>query len=246
MVPPAGLEPALPKETDFESVASTNSAKGARGTGMSELARGDGRTQAASWWRTPHRALYEWTMGLAASRGATPAMATVSFAESSFFPIPPDVLLIPIAVARPERWLRWATVCTLASVAGAFVGYAIGALLFEAVAQPILAFYDAEAGFERLREWYAEYGGWAVFAAALTPFPYKVITIFSGAVGMNLVAFALVSLIGRAARFFLVAWLCARFGPPVRLFIERYLGLLTILFVVLLAGGFYALRFIGH
>ena len=219
---------------------------------MSELAREEAMAQAtetngrprASWWREPHRALYDWTMNLAASRGATPAMATVSFAESSFFPIPPDVLLIPIAVARPAQWVRWAAVCTVASVAGAFLGYAIGALLFEAVAQPILQFYGRTDGFARLQAWYAEWGGWAVFAAALTPFPYKVITIFSGAVGMNLAAFAVVSLIGRAARFFLVAWLCARFGPPVRVFIERYLGLLTILFVVLLAGGFYALRFI--
>lgn len=192
------------------------------------------------------RRLYDFTMRMAESRGAMPVLAGTSFAESSFFPIPPDVLLIPMTIAKPAAWVRIALLCTLASVAGAFVGYAIGALLFEAVARPILAFYDAEAGFERLTEWYGEYGGWAVFAAALTPFPYKVITIFSGAVGMNLVAFAVVSIIGRAARFFLVAWLCARFGPPVRVFIERYLGLLTILFVILLVGGFYALRFIGH
>ena len=192
------------------------------------------------------RRLYDWTMRLAESRGAEPALATVSFAESSFFPIPPDILLIPMSVARPLRWVWLATLCTLASVAGAFVGYAIGALLFELIGEPILAFYGAEEGFERLKQGYDQHGGWAVFAAALTPFPYKVITIFSGAVGMNLVAFALVSLVGRAARFFLVAFLCARFGPPVRGFIERYLGLLTVLFVVLLAGGFYLVRHVAQ
>ena len=192
------------------------------------------------------RKLYDFTMRMAESRGAMPALAGTSFVESSFFPIPPDVLLIPMTVAKPATWVKAALVCTLASVAGAFLGYAIGALLFETIGQAILEFYDGEAGFERLRVWYETYGGWAVFAAALTPFPYKVITIFSGAVGMNLVAFAIVSLIGRGLRFFLVAWLCARFGPPVRVFIERYLGLLTTLFVLLLVGGFYALRYIGH
>ena len=188
------------------------------------------------------RKLYDWTMRMAASRGAEPTLAAVSFAESSFFPIPPDVLLIPTVIARPPRWVRIAAVCTIASVLGAFVGYAIGALLFEALAQPILDAYGAGESFEKLKAWYGEYGNWAVLGAALTPFPYKVITIFSGAVGMNLLAFAVVSVIGRAARFFLVAWLCARYGPPVREFIERYLGILTIAFMVLLVGGFYLVR----
>ena len=192
------------------------------------------------------RAFYDWTMRLAETRGAARALGTVSFAESSFFPIPPDILLIPTVIARPDSWVRLATICTVTSVLGAFVGYAIGALLFEAIGEPILAFYGAEEGFAKLKASYEEHGGWAVFAAALTPFPYKVITIFSGAVGMNLVVFTAVSVVGRAARFFLVAWLCARFGPPVRVFIERYLGLLTIAFVVLLAGGFYLVRYVAH
>ena len=185
------------------------------------------------------RRTYDWTMRLAETKGAEATLAGVSFAESSFFPIPPDVLLIPTVIARPARWVRLAVVCTAASVIGAFVGYAIGALLFVAVAEPILAAYGAEDSFAKLEAWYAEWGGWGVFAAALTPFPYKVLTIFSGAVGMNIVLFTIVSIIGRGARFFFVAWLCARFGPPVRVFIERYLGILTILFVVLLVGGFY-------
>ena len=187
------------------------------------------------------RRIYDWTMKLAETRGAEATLAGVSFAESSFFPVPPDVLLIPTVIARPLRWVRLGAVCTAASVLGAFLGYAIGALLFVAVAEPILEFYGAEDSFERLKGWYGEWGGWGVFAAALTPFPYKVITIFSGAVGMNIVLFTIVSIIGRGARFFFVAWLCARFGPPVRQFIERYLGILTVLFVILLVGGFYLL-----
>ena len=186
------------------------------------------------------RRIYDWTMRLAETRGAEATLAGVSFAESSFFPVPPDVLLIPTVIARPARWVRLAAVCTVASIVGAFVGYAIGALLFVAVAEPILAAYGAEETFAKLQAWYDEWGGWGVFAAALTPFPYKVLTIFSGAVGMNLVLFTIVSIVGRGARFFLVAWLCHRFGPPVREFIERYLGILTILFVILLVGGFYA------
>ena len=192
------------------------------------------------------RKLYDWTMRLAETRGAAKALGTVSFVESSFFPIPPDIVLIPTVIARPHAWVRLATICTVTSVLGAFLGYAIGALLFELIGEPILAFYGAEDGFASLKARYEEIGGWAVFAAALTPFPYKVITIFSGAVGMNLLAFTVISIIGRGARFFLVAWLCARFGPPVRVFIERYLGILTVLFVVLLAGGFYLLRYVLH
>ena len=192
------------------------------------------------------RKLYDWTMRIAETRGATNALAAVSFMESSFFPIPPDVLLIPVTIARPMRWVRIALICTVASILGAFLGYAIGAFLFEAVAQPILDFYGKEDSFTSLTEWYDEWGGWAVLAAALTPFPYKVITIFSGAVGFNLVTFTLVSILGRAGRFFLVAWLCARYGAPVRLFIEKYLGILTILFMVLLVGGFYLVRQLSH
>ena len=192
------------------------------------------------------RRLYDWTMSIAETRGAKRALAGVSFAESSFFPIPPDVLLIPITIARRHEWVRIAMLCTVASVLGAFLGYAIGALLFEAVAQPILDFYGKGDSFEKLKGWYDEWGGWAVLAAALTPFPYKVITIFSGVVGFNLITFAIVSIIGRGARFFLVAWLCARYGQPIRSFIEKYLGILTILFVVLLLGGFYLIGQLGQ
>ena len=190
------------------------------------------------------RRLYDWTMSLARTRHAERALAGVSFAESSFFPIPPDVLLIPMVLAERGKWIRYALVCTAASVVGALLGYAIGAFLFEVVGRPILDFYNAQTSFDRLAEWYNGWGAWGVLFAAVTPFPYKVITIFSGATGLNLVAFVIVSIIGRGLRFFLVAWLLHRFGEPIRGFIEKNLGLLFTLFMVLLIGGFVAVRYV--
>lgn len=190
------------------------------------------------------RRLYDWTMSLAATRYAEPGLAAVSFAESSFFPIPPDALLIPMVLADRSRWLRYALVCTLSSVAGAFVGYAIGAFLYEAVGQPLLAFYGKVDAFERISEWYNTWGGWGVLFAAVTPFPYKVLTIFSGATGLNLAVFALVSVVGRSIRFFLVAWLLHRWGAPMRTFIEKNLNLLFVIFMVLLIGGFAAIKYL--
>ena len=190
------------------------------------------------------RRLYDWTMSLAATRHAERALFGVSFVESSVFPIPPDVLLIPMVIAKPLKWLRLATLCTVASVLGAFLGYAIGMFLYEQIGQPILAFYGKEDAFGQIADWYNTWGGWGVLFAAVTPFPYKVLTIFSGATGLNFVVFTVVSIIGRAARFFLVAWLLRMYGEPIRLFIEKDLGILFTLFLVLLIGGFYAVRFV--
>ncbi len=190
------------------------------------------------------RRLYDWTMSLARTRYAEGGLAGVSFAESSFFPIPPDVLLIPMVLARRVLWRRYAFICTLFSILGAFLGYAIGAWLYEAVAQPILAFYHGEEAFAQLAEWYNRWGGWGVLFAAITPFPYKVLTIFSGATGLNFGIFVLVSIIGRGFRFYLVAGLLNLYGDPIREFIEARLGLLFTLFMVLLIGGFVAVRYI--
>ncbi|WP_157018812.1 YqaA family protein [Mesorhizobium xinjiangense] len=190
------------------------------------------------------RRLYDWTMSLAATRHAEKGLAGVSFVESSVFPIPPDVLLIPMVLAEPKRWMRYAFICTLASILGALLGYVIGAYLYETVGRPILAFYGKEHAFEQIAEWYNRWGGWGVLFAAVTPFPYKVLTIFSGATGLNLGVFVLVSVIGRGLRFFLVAWLLYRFGEPIRHFIEKNLGLLFTLFMVLLIGGFVAVRYV--
>ena len=190
------------------------------------------------------RRLYNWTLSLAANRNAERVLFGISFAESSFFPIPPDVLLIPMVIARPAKWFRIALICTIASILGAIAGYLIGMFLFEQVARPILDFYGKQDSFEKIAEWYNTWGGWGVLFAAITPFPYKVLTLFSGATGLNFGIFLLVSVIGRSFRFFLIAWLLNRYGPPIRDFIEKYLGLLFTVFVVLLAGGFYLVKYV--
>ena len=190
------------------------------------------------------RRLYDWVFELARHKSASFALAFVSFIESSFFPIPPDVLLIPMVLAKRLRWVFYATLCTAASVAGAYLGYVIGAFLMEAVGNPVLAFYGKADSLAEIQDWYNRWGGWGVLFAAVTPFPYKVLTIFSGATGLDLVTFTVVSIIGRGARFFLVAWLLYRFGDPVREFIERRLGLMFTLGMVLLIGGFVAVRFV--
>ena len=190
------------------------------------------------------RRLYDWTMSLAATRHAEKGLASVSFLESSVFPIPPDVLLIPMVIANRDKWVRIALICTLFSVLGAFLGYFIGAFLYETIGKTVLEFYGKADSFDKISQWYNTHGGWGVLFAAVTPFPYKVLTIFSGATGLNLITFAIVSIIGRAARFFLVAYLLRKFGEPIRLFIEKYLGLLFALFLILLIGGFYAVRYV--
>jgi membrane protein YqaA with SNARE-associated domain len=190
------------------------------------------------------RRLYDWTMSLAATRHAERALAGVSFIESSFFPIPPDVLLIPMVLSDRSKWIRYAVICTIASVLGALLGYAIGAFLFDVIGQPILKLYNAEQSFAKIQDWYDAWGGWGVLFAAITPFPYKVLTIFSGFTGLDLLTFVAVSVLGRGFRFFLVTWLLNRFGAPIRSFIEKNLGLLFTLFMVLLVGGFVAIRYV--
>ena len=184
------------------------------------------------------RRLYDWTMALAASRHCEKALVGVSFAESSFFPLPPDLLLIPMVLAKRAKAFRYAALCTLASVAGGFAGYLIGALLFEEFARPILNFYGYGIKFDEFAGWYNDWGIWFVFGAGLTPFPYKVITIASGATGLNFIVFAIASLVSRGLRFFIEAGLLYWIGAPIRAFIEKWLGLVFTLFMVLLVGGF--------
>ncbi len=190
------------------------------------------------------RALYDRTMAFAAHRNASWALAGVSFAESSFFPIPPDILLIPMVLAKRAKAWFYASICTIASVAGGLAGWVIGAFLFEAVAEPILQVYGYAHEFEDFAERYNEYGAWIVFFAGLTPFPYKVITIASGATGLSLPVFIIASLLSRGLRFFAVSALLWWLGPPIRDFIERWLGLLFTLFVIALFGGFVAIRYL--
>lgn len=188
--------------------------------------------------------LYDWTMGLAAHRHAIWWLAAISFAESSFFPIPPDVLIIAMVLAARHQAWRIATVCTIASVAGGLAGYAIGALLYDGVGAPIIAFYGYAEKFQVFQGWYYEYGAWIVGAGGFTPIPYKVITIASGVADLDLATFTIVSALSRGARFFLVAALLWRFGPPIRTFIEARLGILTLAFFALLIGSFVALRYL--
>lgn len=191
------------------------------------------------------RKIYDMTLALAAHKRATWGLAGVSFIESSVFPIPPDVVLIPMCLANRGKAFFYATICTIASVAGGVLGYAIGYFLFETVGKPILEFYGMLEKFGVFQERYNAHGAWIVFGAGLTPFPYKVITIASGVTKMNIAAFMAASVIGRAARFYLVAALIWKFGAPIQVFIEKYLGLLTLLFFALLIGGFVALKYIS-
>jgi membrane protein YqaA with SNARE-associated domain len=183
-------------------------------------------------------------MALAAGRHAEKALAGVSFAESSFFPIPPDLLLIPMVLAKRGKALRFAGVCTVASVVGGIAGYLIGAFLFNELARPILDIYGFSEKFNTFAGWYNDWGAWIVFTAGLTPFPYKVITIASGATGLDFLVFTLASVASRGLRFFVEAGLLYWIGPPIRTFIEKRLGLVFTVFIVVLIGGFVALRYL--
>ena len=191
------------------------------------------------------RALYDWTLRLAEKPYALWALAAVSFVESSVFPIPPDILLIPMVLARPDRAFRIAAVCTVASVLGGLAGYALGAFLLEEIGKPVLDFYGKLDQFAVMATRFNDYGAWAVLFAGVTPFPYKVITIFSGATSLDVLVFTVSSILARGLRFFLVAWLLWRFGAPIKAFIEQRLGLLFTIAMLLLIGGFAAVRWLG-
>jgi membrane protein YqaA with SNARE-associated domain len=190
-----------------------------------------------------HR-LYNWTLSLAQTPYALWALALVAFVESSVFPIPPDILLIPLIIAAPSRAFTIAAVCTVASVLGGALGYYIGSELFDVIGRPILEFYNKLDSFDAFKIRFNQYGSWAVLIAGLTPFPYKVITITSGATDLPFWSFMLWSTIARGLRFFIVAALLWKFGTPIRDFIERRLGLMFALFLALLLGTFWLVRYL--
>ena len=190
------------------------------------------------------RRLYDRTMALADHPHALWWLAGVAFIESSVFPIPPDVLMIPMILARPSRAWLIALVALFSSVAGGLMGYAIGAFFYEGIGQPILEAMGKADKMVEFNERFNDFGFWAVLIAGVTPFPYKVITIMSGWTGMPIMTFVATSLLARALRFFLVAGLLWHFGAPVREFIEKRLGLVFTVFCVLLFGGFLALRYL--
>jgi membrane protein YqaA with SNARE-associated domain len=188
-----------------------------------------------------HR-LYARVLALAASPRAPWWLAAIAFAESSCFPIPPDVLLIPMALARPERAWRLAAVCTVASVGGGALGYYIGYAVFDQLARPLLDFYGYAARFEAFQALYAQYGLWVILIKGMTPIPYKIVTIASGAARFNFGVFMAASIATRGVRFFLLAALLRVYGEQVRDFIERRLTLVTSAVAAGVVGGFLALR----
>ncbi|MFM9845498.1 MAG: YqaA family protein [Dongiaceae bacterium] len=190
------------------------------------------------------RRLYDWMLVLSGSRRAMPALAAVAFAESSFFPIPPDVMIIPMVLAQRAKAWGIAALATVGSALGGVAGYAIGYFLFESVGRPILDFYGADAQFAQFQSYYNEWGAWIVAAAGFTPIPYKVFTIASGVTHLDLLTFVVASVLSRGARFFLVAALLWKFGPPIRTFVENNLPLLAWLLFGLALAGFLAVRYI--
>ena len=188
------------------------------------------------------RKIYDSVFHLSKENGAIYWLFAIAFIESSFFPIPPDVMLIPMILAAPKKAWSIAGVATVGSVIGAYLGYAIGFYFFQLIAEPLLNFYGYLEKFNSFKDLYNQYGAWIVFGAGLTPFPYKFITIASGVVHMNLIVFTIASIIARGMRFFLVAWLLKKYGETMREFIEKNLGWLSILFLLLLIGGFAVIK----
>lgn len=188
--------------------------------------------------------IYDYMIELASRPNAMYFLAAVAFIESSFFPIPPDVMLIPMVLAMPQKAWKIAGVATAASVVGGYFGYLIGIFAFDLIAKPILNFYGYMHQFDVFKGYYHEWGAWIVFGAGITPFPYKVITIASGVVHLDLLTFTIASVLARGMRFFLVAWLLKKFGAPMKTFIEKNLGILSVIFLILLIGGFAIIKYI--
>ena len=186
------------------------------------------------------RRLYDWCLAAAEKPHATWILGSISFAESSFFPVPPDLMLIPMSLARPERAYRYALLCTLSSVAGGILGYMIGALLYDSVGLWLMHLYGYGDKVEAFREAYAKWGTWIILLKGATPIPFKIVTITSGFAGYNFFLFVIFSLITRGFRFFLIAFLLHRYGPQAREIIEKRLTLWFTLFAVVLIGGIVA------
>jgi membrane protein YqaA with SNARE-associated domain len=195
--------------------------------------------------RNPIRKLYFWTLHWAATPQALPALVALSFAESSFFPVPPDVLLIAIAFGTPKRWARLALWCSIASIVGGAFGYYIGAALWDGIGQRIVAFYHGEAVMAQVQRWYDELGFLGVLIAAITPIPYKIFTIASGWFHFDFGLFMLASAIGRPFRFFLVAGLVGHYGERVRPFLEEKLEWALLALGAVGVLGFVAIKLLG-
>jgi membrane protein YqaA with SNARE-associated domain len=206
---------------------------------------------AAAWHRQPVnqdepmlQRLYRWLLALSAGPYAPAALAVVAVADASCFPCPPEVLLIPMAMARPERAWHFAAIATVASICGGALGYLIGYTLFDVVAVPLLHAYHGEAAYERFRQLYAEWGIWVILIKGMTPIPYLIVTLASGALRYSFPVFIAASIVTRGARFFLVATLLHYFGDTVRVFVERHLTLVTSLVAVGIVVALVLVRFL--
>ncbi len=195
-----------------------------------------------------HRRIYEWTIHWAKTSRAMQALALIAFAESSFFPVPPDVLLIAMCVARPRRSFIYATICAVASVAGGMLGYLIGWAFWEATSQFFFTYIPGFTveHFDKVADLYRGNAFWTVFTSGFTPIPYKLFTIAAGVCQISFATLVIASTLGRSGRFFLVGGLIFFFGEPVRVFIEKYLGWLTIAFAIMLIGGFFVAKQLLH
>ncbi|MDQ7052113.1 MAG: YqaA family protein [candidate division KSB1 bacterium] len=202
----------------------------------------DIQTKSRNWVRR----IYDWMLGWAETPYGIYALAILAFAESSFFPVPPDVLLIALAIGAPKKSLKFAAICTLASVIGGIAGYYIGYGAYEAIGKPIVDAYNGQPVMDRISMWYTQYGFWGILIAAITPIPYKIFTIASGVFTFHFGEFLLASVIGRSIRFFAVAGLIAIFGPQIKSFIDKYFNILSIIFTILLIGGFIFIKFATH
>ena len=188
--------------------------------------------------------LYDRCMSMISGRYGVPVLFVIAFVESSFFPIPPDVFLIAMCIAAPTRAFRYAAVCAAGSVAGGAFGYGLGLWFMDSVGQQIIAWYGLEDKYHTVQDYYRAYDVWAVAAAGFTPLPYKLFTITAGAFKLNFPTFVLVSLVSRSARFFLVAAFIWKFGEPVQRYIDKYFNILSIVFMVLLIGGFVLIKMV--
>ena len=190
------------------------------------------------------RNLYDWTLSKASQKSAPWFLGIVSFAESSFFPIPPDIILIPMVLAKRTKAFFYALICTLSSVLGGILGYLIGFLLFNSIGILLINFYHLNEQIAQFQNYYNNYGVWIVIIAGFTPFPFKVITIASGLFQLNFVVFVLCSILSRGSRFYLVSILLYFFGENIKFLIEKYFNFLTILFFILLIGGILIVRYL--
>ena len=190
------------------------------------------------------RNIYDWTLKKAEHKNAKWYLSLISFAESSFFPIPPDLLLIPMALASKTKAIFYAFICTFSSVLGGILGYAIGYYFYNSLGIYIVEFYHLENSFSIFEDYYKEFGILIVFGAGITPFPYKFITIASGVFGLNILLFIIISIFGRGLRFYLIAILLYFFGEKIKLIVDKYFNILTIVFFILLIGSVFIIRFL--